>query len=89
MTKPNTITSSYKEIADYIENCIGKEVKLHNSLEYPHGKMDAGKITRIKRGATGCQPGIVFFMATFTDGFKAEYVTDLFEFFIDYGDQLE
>ena len=89
IAKPNVYTfNSYKEIADYVENCTGKEVKLREPLEYPHGKMITGKITRIQRGKTDCQSGLVFFMATFTDGFQAEYATNLFAFFFDYNEQI-
>lgn len=92
MTKPDYLTSSDKEVLTFLESCVGKEFKIKDSLEYPHGVMETGKITRIQRGVElehgYFEDKVVFFEATFTDGFKAEYATDAIPFFMNYYDQL-
>lgn len=90
MTKPkvNDWSQSDETILAYLQGCIGKVVKSKNPLEYMHGFMVTEKITRIKKAEGGSQLHNLFFEATFTDGFKAEYVTDAIPFYHYYGEQL-
>lgn len=92
MTKPDLIYSTDLEVLEYLESCIGKEFDIKDSSEHPHGIMVKGKITHIQRGVE-CDDGFfedkeVFYEATFSDGFKANYVTDAIPFYAYYFDQL-
>lgn len=92
MTKPDVIESTDLEVLEYLESCIGKEFDIKYSLEYPHGVMVKGKITHVQRGVETkggfFEDKVVFFEATFSDGFKAEYATDAIPFYANYYDQL-
>lgn len=92
MTKPDVIESTDLEVLEYLESCVGKEFDIKDSLEYPHGVMVKVKITHVQRGVeiTGhyYEDKEVFYEATFSDGFKAEYATDAIPFYANYFDQL-
>lgn len=79
--KPPQYGGTNKELDDYMETCVGESFKVHDSLDYPHGRIVFGTITRVQRGTTPYQSGVVYWMATFSDGYKAEYATDLGPFF--------
>lgn len=92
LTKPDVINSSDLEVLEYLESCVGKEFDIKDSLGYPHGVMVKGKITRVQRGVElehgYFEDKVVFYEATFSDGFKAEYATDAIAFYANYFDQL-
>lgn len=79
--KPPQYGGTSKELDDYMETCVGETFKVHDSLDYPHGRIVSGTITRVRSGNARSKSGVVYWMATFSDGYKAEYATDLVPFF--------
>lgn len=79
------LNGSIEEQRKWIEYRIGREFKVKYSLVYLHGKMVRGKIKPLQKGYFGYS---VIWEATFTDGFKANYCTDIDRFIKNYYDQL-
>jgi hypothetical protein len=81
----NTIYSNAKLLVDYLkEKAAGKTFKMKGSLIYSHGKMVKIKVTNIREGYPGTVFPSVDFIATFSDGYKAEYNTLAHGFYADH-----
>ena len=81
----NTIYSNAKLLVDYLKaKAVGKTFKINSRLTYPHGKMINAKVVNIREGYPGTVFPSVDFIATFSDGFKAEFNTLAHGFYADH-----
>lgn len=75
-------------ICETLRKKIGKRFKVERSLDYPHGKMKSGELLKVLDGMPGLSWAEVSVRYTFSDGFKADYVSPARGFVLDYWEQI-